>query len=202
MKKIVSSIAALAAVAAVSVSASAYTIDKDLGWGWSANTTIPGSEFADVTTDTTVTITYTVDPNPVPPTDANKYWCVKICINDEGWPFVDDLIGPTLSDGKDSYTVTEDSSKIEFKIPADKLEHIQTAGIALLGHGIKLNEMTFSKGTSTPDTSSTPDNSGSGNNSGSGSGESNVNTGVEGTAAVIGVAAIALGAVIISRKRK
>ena len=197
MKKIAAFVTAFAAAAAVSVSASAYTIDRDLGFGWSASVTIPGEEFDEVTTDKTVTITYETDPNVM-----DSYWCIKPMINDEGWPFVDTLVGPTLSDGKDSYTLEVDSSSISFRIPAEELEHIQVAGMAIMGHGITLKEMTVSDdplpsggADETPDETpdKTPDEAPS-------TTPTNPGTGVEGTAGFI--AAAALGAVIVARKRK
>lgn len=185
MKKIAAFVTAVAAVAAVSVTASAYTLDIDLGFGWGASTTIEGVEFADVTTDTTVTITYETNPNVL-----DSYWCIKPMFDDAGWPFIDTLIGPTLSEGKDSYTLEVDSSSISFKIPAEELEHIQEAGMAIMGHGITLKEMTFSNEPSTPTdkpTDTTP---------------SNPDSGVAGIAGVVGTAAVALGAMIVARKRK
>ena len=185
MKKIAAFVTAFAAVAAISVTASAYTIDKDLGFGWSASTTIPGEEFEDVTTDTTVTITYETNPDVM-----DSYWCIKPMINDEGWPFIDTLVGPTLSEGKDSYTLEVDSSSISFKIPAEELEHIQVAGIAIMGHGITLKEMTISNETAAPAPTETPTTT------------SNPSSGVAGTAGFAMTAAAALGAVIVARKRK
>jgi ABC-type sugar transport system substrate-binding protein len=61
MKKFISVITAAAAVAAISATAGAYSINKDLGFGWSNSVTIGAEEFADVTPDTTVTITYNVN---------------------------------------------------------------------------------------------------------------------------------------------
>ena len=61
MKKLISVITAAAAVAAISATAGAYSINKDLGFGWSTSATIGAEEFANVTPDTTVTITYNVN---------------------------------------------------------------------------------------------------------------------------------------------
>lgn len=192
MKKIVSVITSVAAAAALSLTASAYTIDTDLGFGWSANTTIPGSEFENVTTDTTITITYETNP-ALAAMPGQEYWCIKTMINDEGWPFVDTLVGPTLSEGKDSYSLDVESSSISFKIPAEELEHIQVAGMALMGHGIKLLEMT----TSDDAPATTPDNS----STATPPATQNPNSGVEGVAAIAGTAALALGAMIVTKKR-
>lgn len=192
MKKIVSVITSVAAAAALSLTASAYTIDVDLGFGWSANTTIPGSEFENITSDTTVTITY--ETNPALAAMPNQdYWCLKPMINDEGWPFIDNL-GLELSEGKDSYPVDVESTSVSFKIPAETLEHVQIAGMAFMGHGVKLLEMTFSDEAPAPSASepaasdTTP-------------ATQNPNSGVEGVAAIAGVAALALGAMIVTKKR-
>ena len=193
MKKFVSVITAAAAMTALSVSASAYTLDTDLGFGWSANKTIPAEEFENVTTDSTVTITY--ETNAALAAMPNQdYWCIKTMINDEGWPFIDDLIGPELSESKDSYSLDVESSSISFKIPAEALEHLQIAGMAIMGHGIKLLEMTVSNDApATPAADTTTDKIPS---------AANPDSGVESVAVVAGAAALALGAMIVTKKRK
>lgn len=194
MKKIVSVITSVAAVAALSLSASAYTIDTDLGFGWSANTTIPGSEFENITSDTTVTITYEVNKG-LADMPGQEYWCLKPMINDEGWPFIDNL-GLELSEGKDSYPVDIDSTSVSFKIPAEELEHIQVAGMAFMGHGVKLLEMTFSD-----DAPAAPAASDSTPASSTDTTPANPASGVEGVATVVGVAATALGVMLVTKKR-
>lgn len=189
MKKIVSVITSAVAAAALSVTASAYTIDFDLGFGWSANTTIPGSEFADVTPSTTVTITY--EANAALADMPNQdYWCIKPMINDEGWPFIDTL-GLELSESKDSYPVDVDGNSVSFTIPADILEHVQVAGMAFMGHGVKLLDMTFSD--SAPESSAS-----NGENE---TKPANPDSGVEGVAVIAGTAALALGTMIVAKKR-
>ncbi len=189
MKKIVSVITSAAAAAALSITASAYAIDFDLGFGWSANTTVPGSAFADVTPSTTVTITY--EANAALADMPNQdYWCIKPMINDEGWPFIDSL-GLELSESKDSYPVDVEGSSVSFTIPADILEHIQIAGMAFMGHGVKLLDMTFSD--SAPE-SSAPD-------AENATKPANPDSGVEGVAVIVGAAAMALGAMIVTKKR-
>ena len=105
--------------------------------------TIGAEEFADVTPDTTVTITYNVNES-LADMDGQNYWCIKPMVNDAGWPFISTLNGAVLSEGGDSYTLEMDSSSISFTIPADQLELLQNAGMAVMGHGIELLEMTFS----------------------------------------------------------
>lgn len=143
MKKFISVITAAAAVAAISATAGAYSINKDLGFGWSNSVTIGAEEFADVTPDTTVTITYNVNES-LADMDGQNYWCIKPMVNDAGWPFISTLNGAVLSEGGDSYTLEMDSSSMSFTIPADQLELLQNAGMAIMGHGIELLEMTFS----------------------------------------------------------
>lgn len=143
MKKFISVITAAAAVAAISTTAGAYSINKDLGFGWSTSATIGAEEFADVTPDTTVTITYNVNES-LADMDGQNYWCIKPMVNDAGWPFISTLNGAVLSEGGDSYTLEMDSNSMSFTIPADQLELLQNAGMAVMGHGIELLEMTFS----------------------------------------------------------
>lgn len=143
MKKLISVITAAAAVAAISATAGAYSINKDLGFGWSTSATIGAEEFANVTPDTTVTITYDINER-LADMDGQNYWCIKPMVNDAGWPFISTLNGAVLSEGGDSYTLEMDSDSMSFTIPADQLELLQTAGMAVMGHGIELLEMTFS----------------------------------------------------------
>lgn len=142
MKKFLSVMTAAAAVAAISTTAGAYSINKDLGFGWSASATIGAEEFADVTTDTTVTITYNVNQG-LASMEGQDYWCIKPMVNDAGWPFINNLNGAVLSEGGDSYVIEPDSTSMSFTIPAAELEHLQVAGMAIMGHGIELLEMTF-----------------------------------------------------------
>lgn len=142
MKKSISIIASIAAAAAITTAASAYDINTDLGFGWSTSVTIGAEEFADVTTDTTVTITYNVNQG-LASMEGQDYWCIKPMVNDAGWPFINNLNGAVLSEGGDSYVIEPDSTSMSFTIPAAELEHLQVAGMAIMGHGIELLEMTF-----------------------------------------------------------
>ncbi len=201
MKKYIAVITAAAAAAAISATAGAYDINTDLGFGWSTSVTIAGEEFADVTTDTVVKMTYKTDET-LADLPGQDYWCIKTMINDAGWPFINDLSGVELSEGGDSYTIDVDSSSITFTITnAEELEHLQTAGMAIMGHGIELYEMTFEAGsasapaddaaatdTTTPVDTTTPS-------------KGNPDTGVSGVAAVAGAAVIAAGALLISRRK-
>ena len=212
MKKLISVITAAAAVAAISATAGAYSINKDLGFGWSTSATIGAEEFANVTPDTTVTM---------------NYWCIKPMVNDAGWPFISTLNGAVLSEGGDSYTLEMDSDSMSFTIPADQLELLQTAGMAVMGHGIELLEMTFSdEPVAAPAETAAP--SDSADNAGTPTEEptagetvapsdstenvetpaetaaptkGNPDTGVSGIAAVAGAAVIAAGVLFTTRRK-
>jgi len=197
MKKFISSLTAVCAAAVLTVSAGAYTIDTDLGFGWSTSTTIAGSEFESVTTDTAVTISITVDQS-LNDVEGQNYWCFKPMVNDSGWPFINGLGGLTLTEAGDAYAVDMEATELTFTFPADQLELVKNAGMAIMGHGITLNEMTFSEAAPAPveTPADTPAPAATEPSKGS------PDTGVAGTAAVIGTAAAALGAMLIFRKRK
>ena len=208
MKKFISVITAAAAVAAISATAGAYSINKDLGFGWSNSVTIGAEEFADVTPDTTVTITYNVNES-LADMDGQNYWCIKPMVNDAGWPFISTLNGAVLSEGGDSYTLEMDSSSISFTIPADQLELLQNAGMAIMGHGIELLEMTFSDepapaedsaAAETPSEtpSETPAETPAETTAPT---KGNPDTGVSGIAAVAGAAVIAAGVLFATRRK-
>lgn len=222
MKKLISVITAAAAVAAISATAGAYSINKDLGFGWSTSATIGAEEFANVTPDTTVTITYDINES-LADMDGQNYWCIKPMVNDAGWPFISTLNGAVLSEGGDSYTLEMDSDSMSFTIPADQLELLQTAGMAVMGHGIELLEMTFSdEPVAAPAESAAP--SDSADNAGTPTEEptagetvapsdsaenvettaptkGNPDTGVSGIAAVAGAAVIAAGVLFTTRRK-
>lgn len=220
MKKFISIITAAAAVAAISATAGAYSINKDLGFGWSTSVTIGAEEFADVTPDTTVTITYNVNES-LADMDGQNYWCIKPMVNDAGWPFISTLNGAVLSEGGDSYTLEMDSDSMSFTIPADQLELLQNAGMAVMGHGIELLEMTFSdEPAAAPAEPAAP--SDSAENAGTPAEDEtpaedsapaetpaettaptkgNPDTGVSGIAAVAGAAVIAAGVLFATRRK-
>ncbi|MFR8774532.1 MAG: NPXTG-anchored protein [Eggerthellaceae bacterium] len=224
MKKLISVITAAAAVAAISATAGAYSINKDLGFGWSTSATIGAEEFANVTPDTTVTITYNVNES-LADMDGQNYWCIKPMVNDAGWPFISTLNGAVLSEGGDSYTLEMDSDSMSFTIPADQLELLQTAGMAVMGHGIELLEMTFSDEpvaapsdsaenaetpTEEPTASETPAETVAPSDSAENAGtpaettaptKGNPDTGVSGIAAVAGAAVIAAGVLFTTRRK-
>ena len=195
MKKIAAVITSIAAVAAVSATASAYTIDKDLGTMWSyPGSQVGAEEFADVTPDTLITITYEANKS-LADTEKDGYWCVKpMTRNEQGDYFIEGLEAYdnlSLSDAKDSYNVDPDKTSFSFKLSEEDLTNISYNVFIMMGHGVALKEMTFSDGSSTP---SKPDTTPSNPN--------NPGTGVEGIAVAVGTAAVALGAMIVARKKK
>ena len=181
---------------------------------------------ANVTPDTTVTITYDINES-LADMDGQNYWCIKPMVNDAGWPFISTLNGAVLSEGGDSYTLEMDSDSMSFTIPADQLELLQTAGMAVMGHGIELLEMTFSdEPVAAPAESAAP--SDSADNAGTPTEEptagetvapsdsaenvetpaettaptkGNPDTGVSGIAAVAGAAVIAAGVLFTTRRK-
>lgn len=213
MKKSISIIASVAAAAAITTAASAYDINTDLGFGWSTSVTIGAEEFADVTTDTTVTITYKTDAT-LADLPGQDYWCIKPMVNDAGWPFISDLNGVELSESGDSYVIDVESSSISFTIPADALEHLQVAGMAIMGHGIELYEMTFSDepvaapaedepadtDTDTGAADTTADDTAANTETTTPS-KGNPDTGVPGVAVAAGAAVIAAGVLLASRRK-
>ncbi len=134
---------AVIAASALAASASAYELNKDLKTGWSISTTIPGSEFADITENSVITLTYTADPS-LADMPGHEYWVIKPMINDAGWPLVENIKGLEPSEDGSSYVVPVDGTEVKFCFPADTIEHIQLAGIAFMGHGVTLGELTIS----------------------------------------------------------
>lgn len=141
---------AVIAASALAASASAYELNKDLKTGWSISTTIPGSEFADITENSVITLTYTADPS-LADMPGHEYWVIKPMINDAGWPLVENIKGLELSEDGSSYVVPVDETEVKFCFPADTIEHIQLAGIAFMGHGVTLGELTISNDEALPE---------------------------------------------------
>lgn len=205
-KILATAVAAAVAVSAVAVSAAAYTLDKDLKTSWSINTTVPGEEFEGATTDSVFTVTYVADAS-LADKDGENYWCIKPMINDSGWPFINDLeVNTELSSGGDTYSVPVDGTEFKFKVTnEEELEHLQIAGMAFLGHGITLGEITWSDDdTLTTAATAAPAAPAAGDTAAAtDSSKGSPDTGIEDVAAVAGLAIIAGGsALMFSRKRK
>lgn len=144
IKKIIAAFAAaVTSVSLLAVSASALDINKDFKSSWAVNTTISSTEFADVTEDSVITFTYTADPS-VADMEGHDYWVIKTMFNDNGWPFINDISQLKLSESADSYELDITKNKVSFTLSAGAIEHLQTAGMAIMGHGITLETMTIS----------------------------------------------------------
>lgn len=189
---------AVAATAAIAMTtmASAYDLgDKNLGKNWTGSLApiIAAEEFADITENSYITITFTADP------EETEYWCIKPCVNITGWPFVDPngVGGPEISEGKDSYPIADASvTSITFKVPADVVDGLKESGMAIMGHSLTLHEMTISD---EAPTAPAPDN---GNTDAPTADKNTPDTGVEGVAVIAALAIVATGAVVVARKRK
>lgn len=195
--------AALAATAvaasAMTAAASAYDLnDFDLGIGWSNSIVIPPEEFADLTTDSLITVTFEADPY------EKEYWCLKPLVDDGGWQFIvdyaaegEDFVAALSEPNHDTFGVEADMTSVTFKIPAAAIDKVKDTGLILMGHSLILKELTISN-------DAPPASTGAGSTEGAGSDpdKGNADTGVEGVAAVAGIALLASAAVVVSRKRK
>lgn len=197
-KKLLAGVAAAASAALVLTSAvSAYDFgDKNLGKNWSINATVLGSEFADLTADSYVTVTFEADQA------EEEYWSIKPM--DSTWTFIDPngVGGPELAEGKDAYPVEKDWTSITFKVPEEFIDSIKEGGMIFIGHSVTLKTLTIS--TEAPATqapaAASADNTG--NTNASTGDKTNADTGVEGVAVIAAISLIAGAAVVISRKRK
>lgn len=197
--KLLAGVAAAASAALVLTSAvSAYDFnDKNLGKNWSINATVLGSEFADLTADSYVTITFEADQA------EEEYWSIKPM--DSTWTFIDPngVGGPELAEGKDAYPVEKDWTSITFKVPEEFIDSIKEGGMIFIGHSITLKTLTISTeapATQAPAAASADNNTG--NTNASTGDKTNADTGVEGVAVIAAISLIAGAAVVISRKRK
>lgn len=223
--KFLSGLTAVATAATMLTAAvSAYDFgDKNLGKNWSLNAQVPAGEFADLTVDSYVTVTFEADQA------EEEYWSFKPL--DSTWTFIDPNGegGPELSEGKDAYPVQKEDTSITFKVPADFVDSIKEGGMIIIGHSITLKTLTVSNDapateaapaetepapaetqapTDTEAASEAPAETQAAaptagdTNTGAAADKSNADTGVEGVAIFAAVALIAGTAVIISRKRK
>ena len=199
-------IASATALAVLTSSVAAYDFgNKDLGKNWSINAQVPASEFADLTADSYVTVTYETDKT------ETEYWSIKPMVALDSWTFIDPKGegGPELSEAKDAYPVDVDSDSITFKVPADFIDAAKQGGLIFMGHSITLKTLTVSKeapSTSEPSATVT-EASGTGSVNGSTNDKTDdktnaPNTGVEGVAVLAGVGFLAAAAVLLTKKRK
>lgn len=191
------------ATALLAASVSAYDLNKDFKIGWSISTTVPGSEFEDVTETSVITITYTADTS-LADMPGHDYWVIKPMINDTGWPFLTGITQLELSEGGDTYVLPTDGTEIKFTLPAADIEHIQTAGLAFMGHGITVGTLTISNDEPVPpDFTPAAEAPAAGDVSAeTDSTKGSPDTGIADVAAVAGLALVAGGAILVAKKRK
>ena len=199
--------AAVSAAAILAAVASAYDLNTDLGTFWSTSITVPSSEFAELTADSVVTITFTNDDS-LADVDGHSYWVIKPMINDAGWPLISGISQLTPSDDGSAYVVEPGDTSISFSIPADDVEHVQIAGIALMGHGVTLGTLTVSNDAPAPaDDAAVPEDTAdvtadTTDTAAPAPDKTNPDTGVEGIAAAAAAAVLGASAMVLGRKRK
>lgn len=197
--------AAVSAAAILAVGVSAYDLNTDLGTFWSTSITVPSSEFAELTADSVVTVTFTTDDS-LADVEGHSYWVIKPMVNDAGWPLITGISELTPSEDGSSYVVQPGDTSVSFTIPADFVEPVQIAGVAFMGHGVTLGEITVSNDapeaaeetpTEVDEAAETP-----AETEAAAPTKGNPDTGVEGVAAAAAAAVLGASAMVISRKRK
>ena len=203
--------AAVSAAAILAVGVSAYDLNTDLGTFWSTSITVPSAEFAELTADSVVTVTFTTDDS-LADMEGHDYWVIKPMVNDAGWPLITGISELTPSEDGSSYVVEPGDTSISFTIPADFVEAVQIAGVAFMGHGVTLGEITVSNDAAvetpaevpaeTPAEVPTEAPADTADTETTVPAKGNPDTGVEGVAAAAAVAVLGASAMVISRKRK
>ncbi len=207
--------AAVSAAAILAVGVSAYDLNTDLGTFWSTSITVPSSEFAELTADSVVTVTFTTDDS-LADMEGHDYWVIKPMVNDAGWPLITGISELTPSEDGSSYVVEPGDTSISFTIPADFVEPVQIAGVAFMGHGVTLGEITVSNDAAvetpaevpaetpaeTPAEVPTETPADTADTETTVPAKGNPDTGVEGVAAAAAAAVLGASAMVISRKRK
>ena len=202
-RTLLSILTGVTATALLAASVSAYDLNKDFKTGWSISTTVPGSEFEEVTETSVITITYTADPS-IADMPGHDYWVIKPMINDTGWPLVAGITQLQPSEDGSSYVVPVDGTEIKFTLPAADIEHIQIAGLAFMGHGITVGTLTISNEEEVPaDYVPAEEAPAAGDvDAATDDDKTSPATGVENIAAVAGLAVLAGSTALIARKRK
>lgn len=201
-------IASASALAVLTASVSAHDFgNKNLGKNWSINAAVPASEFASLTADSYVTVTYETDKSD---TSEDAYWSIKPM--DSSWTFIDPNGegGPELAEGKDAYPVDMDSSSITFKVPADFIDSIKEGGMIFIGHSITLKTLTVSNDAPATDAPATEAPAGTNAETDKVTGDTDnktddknaPNTGVESVAVFAGIGILAAAAIVFAQKRK
>ena len=199
--------AAVSAAAILAVGVSAYDLNTDLGTFWSTSITVPSSEFAELTADSVVTVTFTTDDS-LADVEGHSYWVIKPMVNDAGWPLITGISELTPSEDGSSYVVEPGDTSISFTIPADFVEPIQIAGVAFMGHGVTLGEIPLANDAAVETPAETPAEvpteapADTADTETTVPAKGNPDTGVEGVAAAAAAAVLGASAMVISRKRK
>ncbi|MGN0656563.1 MAG: hypothetical protein ACI4KR_07205 [Ruminiclostridium sp.] len=202
-RTLLSIVTGVTATALLAASVSAYDLDKDLKTGWSISTTVPGSEFENVTETSVITITYTADPS-IADMPGHDYWVIKPMINDTGWPLVAGISQLQPSEDGSSYVVPVDGTEIKFTLPAADIEHIQIAGLAFMGHGITLGTLTVSNDEAVPPAYTPAEEAPAAGDVDAAADYDKTSpaTGVTDVTAFAGLAVLAAGTAVAARKRK
>ena len=202
---IATAVAAALSVSAVAVSASAYEFGTKNRLAWDPEVLVPAEEFAELAEKPVITLTLETREMP------DGYYCVKPCWDAEnGWDFIMDETpnAPAMPDAKDSYTIEKDQTTLTFTVPERMIPTIQENGIHFLGYAVNLLTMTLSAEAANDAPANEP--AADDNNTAEPAGDTTApvadknspDTGVEGVAVVAGIAVIAAGALVISKKRK
>lgn len=195
--------AAVSAAAILAVGASAYDLNTDLGTFWSASVTVPSAEFAELTADSVVTVTFTTDDS-LADVDGHSYWVIKPMVNDAGWPLISGISQLPPSEDGSAYVVQPGDTTVSFTIPADFVEHVQIAGVAFMGHGVTLETITVSN--DAPAAAETPAEADEAAETPAAEeaapANGNPDTGAAGMGAVAAAAVLGASAMLLSRKRK
>lgn len=190
-------VSAVSAAAILAFNVCAYDFgNKNLGKNWSLRAEVPASEFAELTVDSYITVTFEADQA------EEEYWCIKPL--DSTWAFTDPNGegGAELTEAGDAYLLHKEDTSITFQIPADFIESVKSGGMIFIGHSITLKTLTISDKAPVTDPTE-PDNGTDGEPGNTDDTDESTppNTGVEGAAVIAGIAAVAAAAIAISKKR-
>lgn len=227
-KLVASTVAAVLSVSAVAVTASAYDIPASkqiLDW---VAVNIPAEEFADLSADNPyITIEVAKDINPdgyhcVKPilndwTPMFEESMTKFASRFAKSPnFNDSSYSVASGDDETDEANKFEYSKVTFEVPASMIDTVKAEGMSIAGKGAKATKIYVATekptvfydvdgNVLTDGASSTPsgDNNSTAGDVNQTTGDKNSpDTGVEGVAVVAGIAVIAAGAIVISKKRK
>ncbi|MDE6579822.1 MAG: hypothetical protein K2K41_04735, partial [Ruminiclostridium sp.] len=158
-KLLASVVAAATAVTALTTAASAFNfvtddgftkkdgVDLGMSWAW---TGVPAEEFTDLTADTVVKLTFTVDQADL---EGKNYWIIKPIVRDT---FIDpdNTINPDLplGDDKAAFTVEQDQTTLSFKIDPSLIDAVKEDGLGFVGHRVVLMTLELENGSAPAET--------------------------------------------------